>query len=124
MALPFELILRLAGVLGRNDPIGFVMKLTRSANPALWQTLDDLGVGRLVVQGAREREFANLYRANDAARQLSDADFAVVLAFTRSAFETAMAFHGQQRGGGGGRKPAKAGKGDSAPAAGGDADAG
>ena len=32
-ALPFDLILRLAGVLGRNDPISFALKLTRSYNP-------------------------------------------------------------------------------------------
>src|SRR5437016_5434117 len=30
VGLPFEIILRLAGVLGRNDPIPVVMKLTRT----------------------------------------------------------------------------------------------
>ena len=29
IALPFEIILRLASVLGRNDPISFVMRFTR-----------------------------------------------------------------------------------------------
>jgi hypothetical protein len=43
------------------------MKLTRAYNPQLWRALEDMGVGRLVVQGGREREFANIYRANDAA---------------------------------------------------------
>jgi hypothetical protein len=33
VALPFEIILRLASVLGRNDPISFVMRFTRSARP-------------------------------------------------------------------------------------------
>jgi hypothetical protein len=32
-ALPFDHVLRLAGVLGRNDPISFALKLTRSYNP-------------------------------------------------------------------------------------------
>ena len=98
LALSFELILRLAAVLGRNDPVGFVMKLTRTANPQLWQSIESIGVGRLLLQSAREREFANIYRADDAARALSDNDFAAVLAFTQAAFEMAMALHGRTAG--------------------------
>ncbi|MDP2821344.1 MAG: helix-turn-helix transcriptional regulator [Sulfuritalea sp.] len=92
IAVPFELVLRLAAVLGRNDPVGFVMKFTRSSNPDLWRSLEALGVGKLLIQSAREREFANIYRADDEARKLSDKEFAAVLAFTRAAFEMAMAF--------------------------------
>jgi transcriptional regulator with XRE-family HTH domain len=95
IAVPFEIVLRLAAVLGRNDPIGFVMKFTRSANPDLWRSLESLGVGKLLIQSAREREFANIYRADDEARQLSDKEFAEVLSFTRAAFEMAMAFRGR-----------------------------
>lgn len=95
IAVPFEIVLRLAAVLGRNDPIGFVMKFTRSANPDLWRSLESLGVGKLLIQSAREREFANIYRADDEARQLSDKEFAEVLTFTRAAFEMAMAFRGR-----------------------------
>ena len=91
-ALPFEVVLRLASVLGRHDPVSFTMQLARSYNPALWQALQDMGIGRLVVQAGRERELANLYRANDAARRLSDEDFAAVLGFVRSAFEMAVEF--------------------------------
>ncbi len=97
IALPFEIILRLAAVLGRNDPIGFTMQFARTANPELWQTLEALGIGKLVVQSAREREFANLYRANDAARSLSDKEFGEVLAFVRAAFEMALAFRARKR---------------------------
>lgn len=96
IALPFELILRLAAVVGRNDPVGFIMKLTRSANPELWQGLEALGIGRLVLQTAREREFANIYRGDDSARKLSDEDFAALLAFVKASFEIAMAFRGRQ----------------------------
>ena len=92
VALPFEIILRLASVLGRNDPISFVMRFTRSYNPDIWKTLEGLGVGRFAVQAGREREFANIYRASDAARKLKDEEFAAVLAFTRAAFDLAMAF--------------------------------
>ncbi|HEY9064740.1 MAG TPA: helix-turn-helix domain-containing protein [Burkholderiaceae bacterium] len=93
--LPFEIILRLAGVLGRNDPIPVAMKLTRTYNPKLWATLESLGVGRLAVQAGREREFANIYRASDAARQLSDEEFAAALKFVRASFESALAFRSE-----------------------------
>jgi transcriptional regulator with XRE-family HTH domain len=92
IALPFDLVLRLAGVLGRRDPLPVVMALTRQYNPDLWKTLEGLGVGKLVVQGTRERELANIYRGSDAARALDDESFASVLAFTRQAFEMAVAF--------------------------------
>ena len=95
VALPFEVILRLASVLGRNDPISFVMRFTRSYNPDTWQTLERLGIGRLAVQAGREREFANVYRASDAARRLDDEEFTAVLAFVRAAFDLALTFHDQ-----------------------------
>ncbi len=95
VGLPFEIILRLAGVLGRNDPIPVAMKLTRTYNPKLWATLESLGVGKLAVQAGREREFANLYRASDAARQLNDEEFAAALKFVRASFEAALVFRGE-----------------------------
>ncbi len=98
VALPFEIVLRLAAVLGRNDPISFVMRFTRTWNPQVWATLEGLGIGRLAVQAGREREFANIYRASDAARTLSDREFAAVLAFTRSAFDLAMTLHAKEGG--------------------------
>lgn len=65
-------------------PLTATMKLARAYNPQLWKAMDDLGVGRLVVQAGRERELANLYRGNDDARRLSDEEFAEVLAFTKN----------------------------------------
>ncbi|HLA36486.1 MAG TPA: helix-turn-helix transcriptional regulator [Rhodocyclaceae bacterium] len=94
--VPFEIVLRLAAVLGRNDPIGFVMSFTRTSNPEIWNSLEALGLGKLILQSAREREFANIYRGADDARNLSDAEFAEVLAFTRAAFEMAMTIHGRR----------------------------
>ena len=104
VGLPFEIILRLAGVLGRNDPIPVAMKLTRTYNPKLWATLESLGLGKLAVQAGREREFANIYRASDAARQLSDAEFAAALKFVRASFESALVFRAELA------KPAKPAK--------------
>ncbi len=94
ISLPFEVILRLAAVLGRKDPISFVMKLTRTQSPDLWATLESLGVGKLVVQAGREREFANIYRADDRARKLSDAEFGKVLVFVQAAFDLAISLRG------------------------------
>ena len=90
--LPFELILRLTSILGRNDPLGFMLQLTRSYNPDLWATLEGLGIGKLVVQAGREREFANVYRMHDTARDLNDQQFAASLAFVTAAFQSAVAF--------------------------------
>lgn len=95
IGLPFELILRLAAILGKNDPVTFALQLTRSYNPRTWKTLEALGVGKLLVQAGREREFANIYRSSNAARSLSDKDFAAALAFTQQAFESALVFLGQ-----------------------------
>jgi transcriptional regulator with XRE-family HTH domain len=90
--LPVEVVLRLASVLGRHDPVPFAMKLARTYNPQLWKALDGLGIGSLVALAERERELAKLYRANDDARRLSDADFAEVLAFAKTAFDMAVRF--------------------------------
>ncbi len=98
VALPFEIILRLASVLGRNDPISFVMRFTRSYNPEVWRTLESIGIGRFAVQAGREREFANIYRGSDSARRLSDEDFNAVLGFVRAAFELALTFRGAKGG--------------------------
>jgi transcriptional regulator with XRE-family HTH domain len=90
--LSFELILRLAALLARHDPIPFIIKLTRTYNPEVWEILEKWGMGRLPVQLERERQFINIYRGHDRARKLSDEDFHRVLAFTRSAFEMALDF--------------------------------
>jgi transcriptional regulator with XRE-family HTH domain len=97
VGLPFDLILRMATILGRNDPITFILQLTRSYNPRVWKSLEALGVGKLLVQAGREREFANIYRSSSAARQLSDKDFAAALAFSAAAFDSALVFLGHEK---------------------------
>lgn len=96
IGLPFELILRLTAVLGRNDPVGFLLQITRSYNPKTWKALEAVGIGQLLIHAGREREFANIYRSHDDARRLSDADFATALAFADAAFSTAVAFRLRQ----------------------------
>ena len=91
-ALPFELILRLAAVLARNDPVPFILKYTRTYSPETWRVLNDWGVGRLPLHFEREREFINIYRGHDEARELSDEGFKRVLEFTRKSFEMSLHF--------------------------------
>lgn len=90
--LSFELILKLAAVLARNDPLPFIMRYTRTYKPELWQILEDWGIGGLYLNFERERQFINIYRRHDAARNLSDASFERILDFTREAFDTAIHF--------------------------------
>lgn len=94
--LSFELILRLAALIARNDPIPFIMRTTRNYNPEVWQILNDWGLGRLPLQFEREREFINIFRRHDDARNLSDEGFQRVLEFTRQSFEMSLHFVEEQ----------------------------
>ena len=94
--LSFELILRLAALLARNDPIPFILKYTRTYNPEIWKVLHDWGLGRLPLHFERERKFINIYRAHDEARKLSDEGYDKVLEFTRKAFELSLHFIAEQ----------------------------
>ena len=91
MALPFDVILRIAGVLGRNDPIPFVMRMLRESNPRLAKALEDMGIGKLVTHVGREREFVNLYRGKDELRTLSNEEFAAMLRVVDAALGMALA---------------------------------
>ncbi|EON90758.1 hypothetical protein MARLIPOL_17108 [Marinobacter lipolyticus SM19] len=94
--LSFELILRLAALIARNDPIPFILRTTRNYNPEVWQILNDWGIGRLPLQFEREREFINIFRRHDDARTLSDEGFQKVLEFTRQSFEMSLHFVEEQ----------------------------
>jgi len=91
VALPFDVLLRIAAVLGRNDPIPFVMRLLRESNPRAAKALEDMGIGKLLAHVGREREFVNLYRGRDELRKLSDAEFAALLGVVDSALDMALA---------------------------------
>lgn len=94
--LSFELILRLSALLARNDPIPFILKFSRTYSPETWRLLNDWGAGRLPIQYQREREFINIFRSKDEARQLSDEGYARVLEFTREAFNMSLHFVAEQ----------------------------
>ena len=94
--LSFELILRLASLVARNDPLPFVLKYTRTYHPRLWQVLHELKIDQLPIQFERERNFINIYRRHDTARRLSDIGFDRVLQFTQDAFDMAIHFVAEQ----------------------------
>lgn len=89
--LSMELILRLASLLARNDPLPFVLRMTRTYQPRLWTVMEQLGVEGIPLQLEREREFINILRRHDAARALSDEAWARLLDFSRHAFELGLA---------------------------------
>ena len=95
--LSFELILRLAALLARHDPVPFIIKFTRTYDPEMWDILERWGIGHIPVHFEREREFINIYRSHDAARKLTDNGFEKVLQFTRAAFEMALHFISEQQ---------------------------
>jgi len=91
-AMSIELILRLASLVARNDPLPFVLKYTRAYYPRLWEILKDLNLDQLPLQFERERQFINIYRRHDSARQLSEKNFDKVISFTQQAFDLAITF--------------------------------
>jgi transcriptional regulator with XRE-family HTH domain len=91
-ALSIEMIMRLASLYARNDPIPFVVKYIRTYKPKLWEVLEGWGLDGLPTKIERERRFINIYKRRDAARQLSSEGYEKVLAFTQEAFEMALHF--------------------------------
>lgn len=91
-ALSFELLLRMAALIARHDPVPFVMRTSRAYNPGIWRILNNWGVGKVSLQYERERQFVSILRRHDAARKLSDEGFAKVLDYTRAAFDMAIHF--------------------------------
>jgi len=89
-ALSFELILRLAAILAKYDPVPFIFQFIRTYSPETWETLDSWGIGLLPLQFERERRFVNILRQHNAARDLSDQEFADLLKLTDSAFNMGL----------------------------------
>jgi transcriptional regulator with XRE-family HTH domain len=100
IALPFEVILRIASLLSRNDPLPFAMNLSRGFAPGVWAAFEQLGIGRLVVHAGREHEFINIYRSRDAVRNLTDGEFAQLISFVSSAVDVTVGLVEEIRGSG------------------------
>lgn len=82
--MPLELMLRAASLLARHDPIPFLIKFMRTYNPALEQTLEQLGVLTIPKHYERERRFVNLYRQHDILRQFTDDEYARFIHYMES----------------------------------------
>lgn len=95
-ALPMDVLMRLASVYSRNDPIPFVFRFARTYHPKLTEVLNKTGLDRLLLKAEREMKFIKIYRNIDAARNLSDEGFDKVLEFTNKAFVMAMHFVAEQ----------------------------
>ena len=96
--LSFELILRIAALLARHDPVPFALKFVRTYNPELWKILETWGADRIPLHYERERKFVNIYRKNDVVRELSDEGLEKILAYTDKAFDMALHFIVEQEG--------------------------
>lgn len=85
--LPFDMILRIAALIARHDPIPFILKFVRTYNPALEQRLEEWGVTQLPKQYERERRFTNLLRQHDVLRELSDDEYERFIGYQEKAVE-------------------------------------
>jgi len=94
--LSFDLVLRLAALLARYDPLPFIIRFARTYNPQIEKLLEGWGAAGLTRQIERERRFVNILRKKDDARNLEEEQFEQVLAFTEAAFNLAMNFFDQQ----------------------------
>jgi transcriptional regulator with XRE-family HTH domain len=83
--LPFDMILRIASLIARHDPIPFILKFVRTYNPDLEKRLDAWGITLLPKQFERERRFNNLMRKHDVLRKMSDAEFERFIHYQESA---------------------------------------
>ena len=95
--LPFDLILRLASLLARHDPIPFVMRLTKIYYPSTYQALEVIGLSGIYSAIEREKRFINIYRRRDDIRDLSDEEFDGVLEFIEAAFDMGIRFIAQHK---------------------------
>ncbi len=89
--LPFDMILRIAALVARHDPIPFILKFVRTYNPALESRLDELGILQLPKQYERERRFVNLLRKQDELRAMKDEEFDRFLDLQEAAVEFSLA---------------------------------
>lgn len=95
-ALPIDLMLRLASLYSRHDPLPFILRFSHTYYPGLEKVLQNSGISSLLIEAERELKFLNIYRNADDARKLSNEGFERVLDFTRQAFLMALHFVSDQ----------------------------
>ncbi|MGI9294274.1 MAG: hypothetical protein ACR2PS_09855 [Pseudomonadales bacterium] len=95
--LPFDMILRIASLTARHDPIPFILKFVRTYNPALANTLDEWGVMALPRQYERERTFINIFRKHDELRAMSEEEFERFITYQESATAFSLEVMGAEK---------------------------
>lgn len=83
--LPFDMILRIASLTARHDPIPFILKFLRTYNPDLERGLQQWGISQWPQAYERERRFINIYRQHDNLRELSDSEYERFIGYMNSA---------------------------------------
>lgn len=90
--ITLDILFRLASFYSRNDPMSFMLSFSKEYAPWLWYVLRVTGMEKMLITVERELKFINIYRSQDAARELSDEEFEKVLGFTRKSFDMAVDF--------------------------------
>jgi len=90
--ITLDILFRLASFYSRNDPMTFMLSFSKEYAPWLWYVLRVTGMEKMLITIERELKFINIYRSQDAARDLSDEEFEKVLGFTRKSFDMAVEF--------------------------------
>ena len=83
--LPFDMILRIASLIARHDPIPFILKFLRTYNPDIEKSLQSWGVSQWPQHYERERRFINIYRQHDELRDLSDEEYSRFIGYLDAA---------------------------------------
>lgn len=83
--LPFDMILRIASLTARHDPIPFILKFLRTYNPDIEKSLQQWGVSQWPQHIERERRFINIYRQHDELRDLSDDEYSRFIGYLDAA---------------------------------------
>jgi hypothetical protein len=88
--LPFDMILRIASLTARHDPIPFILKFLRTYNPDLERGLQQWGVSQWPQHYERERRFINIYRQHDKLRNLSDEEYSRFIGYLDAATDLTL----------------------------------
>lgn len=89
--LPFTMILRIASLVARHDPLPFILQFVRTYNPAMEHSLEELGLNELPRYYERERRFVNVYRKHDILREFDDEHFRLFLDYVDGAVDFIVA---------------------------------
>lgn len=95
--LPFDIVLRMASLIARHDPIPFILKFVRTYHPGLEKRMDSWGVSKVPRHFERERRLINIYRKRDVLRDMSDEVFDHLVNYQERSLELALQIMEEER---------------------------